>query len=122
MEDRGYQLGNLDATIIAQKPKLSPFKEQIRNNLASLLGAHPSVINLKVSSSMPEVHAAHGWLLVFQVQFQSALRTRCQTLILASILKAASAGLPPFGLLVDECQASGNTCALKTSDVKDMCS
>ncbi|KAK9861305.1 hypothetical protein WJX84_008489 [Apatococcus fuscideae] len=50
MEDRGYQLGNLDATIIAQKPKLSPFKEQIRNNLANLLGAHPSVINLKAKT------------------------------------------------------------------------
>ncbi len=48
MEERGYQLGNLDATIIAQKPKLSPFKEQIRTNLSQLLGAHPSVINLKV--------------------------------------------------------------------------
>ena len=60
MEDRGYQLGNLDATIIAQKPKLSPFKEQIRNNLASLLGAHPSVINLKVSGPLLDLFPMHA--------------------------------------------------------------
>ena len=60
MEDRGYQLGNLDATIIAQKPKLSPFKEQIRNNLASLLGAHPSVINLMVSRPLSGLHLIHA--------------------------------------------------------------
>lgn len=48
MQERGYVLGNLDATIIAQKPKLSPHKENIRNNLCKLLQAHPSVINIKV--------------------------------------------------------------------------
>lgn len=30
MHERGYTLGNIDCTIIAQKPKLSPHKEDIR--------------------------------------------------------------------------------------------
>jgi 2-C-methyl-D-erythritol 2,4-cyclodiphosphate synthase len=50
MADAGYALGNLDATIIAQKPKLSPHKEQIRQNLCTMLGAHPSVINIKAKT------------------------------------------------------------------------
>jgi 2C-methyl-D-erythritol 2,4-cyclodiphosphate synthase len=52
MHEAGYVLGNLDATIIAQKPKLSPHKENIRANLCKLLDAHPSVINIKVRAFM----------------------------------------------------------------------
>ncbi len=48
MRSHGYVLGNLDATIILQRPKLSPHKEKIRANLCRLLDADPSVINIKV--------------------------------------------------------------------------
>ncbi len=48
MHEHGYELGNLDATIILQRPKLSPHKERIRENLCQLLDAHPSTINIKV--------------------------------------------------------------------------
>ncbi|KAK1356441.1 2-C-methyl-D-erythritol 2,4-cyclodiphosphate synthase [Heracleum sosnowskyi] len=50
MHEAGYELGNLDATLILQKPKLSPHKETIRNNLSLLLGADPSVVNLKAKT------------------------------------------------------------------------
>ena len=30
MRERGYNIGNIDCTLIAQKPKLSPHKEDIR--------------------------------------------------------------------------------------------
>lgn len=50
MDEAGYYLGNLDATIIAQKPKLSPHKEGIRANLCEMLNAHPSVINIKAKT------------------------------------------------------------------------
>jgi len=50
MEERGYALGNIDCTIIAQKPKLSPHKEAIRNSVASMLNAHPSVVNIKAKT------------------------------------------------------------------------
>eukprot|EP00775_Hariotina_reticulata_P012795 gene12795-12923_t len=50
MKEAGYTVGNLDATIIAQKPKLSPHKENIRANLCKLLEAHPSVVNIKAKT------------------------------------------------------------------------
>ncbi|RWR89480.1 2-C-methyl-D-erythritol 2,4-cyclodiphosphate synthase, chloroplastic [Cinnamomum micranthum f. kanehirae] len=50
MHEAGYELGNLDATLILQRPKLSPYKESIRANLCELLGADPSVVNLKAKT------------------------------------------------------------------------
>ncbi|KAJ0594398.1 putative 2-C-methyl-D-erythritol 2,4-cyclodiphosphate synthase [Helianthus annuus] len=50
MDEAGYELGNLDATLILQRPKLSPHKEAIRDNLSLLLGADPSVVNLKAKT------------------------------------------------------------------------
>ncbi|KAK9276196.1 hypothetical protein L1049_005727 [Liquidambar formosana] len=50
MHEAGYELGNLDATLILQRPKLSPHKEAIRANLSKLLGADPSVVNLKAKT------------------------------------------------------------------------
>lgn len=35
MRERGYTLGNIDCTLIAQKPKLSPHKEDIRCGVPS---------------------------------------------------------------------------------------
>lgn len=46
MRERGYRVGNIDCTIIAQRPKLSPHKETIRANLCELLGAEPSGAHL----------------------------------------------------------------------------
>ncbi|KAK6158264.1 hypothetical protein DH2020_005578 [Rehmannia glutinosa] len=50
MHEAGYELGNLDATLILQRPKVSPHKEAIRSNLCKLLGADPSVVNLKAKT------------------------------------------------------------------------
>uniref|UniRef100_A0A224XGJ9 2-C-methyl-D-erythritol 2,4-cyclodiphosphate synthase n=1 Tax=Hypericum perforatum TaxID=65561 RepID=A0A224XGJ9_HYPPE len=50
MDEAGYEIGNLDATLILQRPKLSPFKETIRSHLSELLGADPSVVNLKAKT------------------------------------------------------------------------
>ncbi|CAM8879860.1 unnamed protein product [Rhodiola kirilowii] len=50
MHEAGYEMGNLDATLILQRPKLSPHKEKIRANLSELLGADPSVVNLKAKT------------------------------------------------------------------------
>ncbi|GAV76130.1 YgbB domain-containing protein [Cephalotus follicularis] len=50
MHEAGYEIGNLDATLILQRPKLSPLKETIRTNLSKLLGADPSVVNLKAKT------------------------------------------------------------------------
>ncbi|CAL9237520.1 unnamed protein product [Arabidopsis halleri] len=50
MDEAGYEIGNLDATLILQRPKISPHKETIRSNLSKLLGADPSVVNLKAKT------------------------------------------------------------------------
>lgn len=47
MKAAGYAVGNLDVTVILQRPKLSPHKTAVRNNLASLLGCELSQVNVK---------------------------------------------------------------------------
>ena len=43
----GYRLCNLDATVILERPKIGPFKLQMRDNIARVLGVDVSRINLK---------------------------------------------------------------------------
>lgn len=47
MADAGYAVGNMDITVILQRPKLAPHKEAVRRNLAQLLGCGPERINIK---------------------------------------------------------------------------
>jgi 2-C-methyl-D-erythritol 2,4-cyclodiphosphate synthase len=56
--DRGFKLGNADLTIFAQKPKLAPYLERMRSNLANALGAGEKIVNVKASS--PEGLGALG--------------------------------------------------------------
>ena len=44
---RGFALGNLDITVVCERPKLSPHKATMIGNLARLLGCDLSQINLK---------------------------------------------------------------------------
>ena len=48
---RGFAIANVDATIIAQKPRLAPHQKQLRANLAELLGTSLERVNLKVTST-----------------------------------------------------------------------
>lgn len=50
MKRRGLRLGNLDATVILQRPKLGPHKTAIRARLAELLGEPIERINLKAKT------------------------------------------------------------------------
>ena len=50
MADAGYAIGNLDVTLILQRPKIEPHKAAIRSNLAGLLGCDPAVVNLKAKT------------------------------------------------------------------------
>lgn len=47
---RDYCLGNLDCTIIAQRPKLAPYITAIRKSIASLVEADVSQINVKATT------------------------------------------------------------------------
>jgi len=50
MADAGYDLGNLDITVILERPKLGPHKQAMRQNLADLLGCDLSQVNLKAKT------------------------------------------------------------------------
>ena len=45
-----YEIGNMDATIIAQKPKLSPHKAAIKASLCAIMGIHESALNIKAKT------------------------------------------------------------------------
>ncbi|MEH7235979.1 2-C-methyl-D-erythritol 2,4-cyclodiphosphate synthase [Bacillus sp. JJ1562] len=51
VKEKGYKLGNIDCTIIAQKPKMAPYIEQIRERIAQLLEADPSQVNVKATTT-----------------------------------------------------------------------
>ena len=51
MRARGYALGNLDATVIAEQPRLAAHQAAMRARLAQLLGAPESAVNVKVTST-----------------------------------------------------------------------
>lgn len=47
---RGWQVGNVDATILAQRPKLTPYLEQMRENLAARMKAALEQVNVKATT------------------------------------------------------------------------
>lgn len=52
LDERGYRLGNLDATVIAQRPRLAPFLDQMRRNIADAL--HTDIRNVSVKATTEE--------------------------------------------------------------------
>lgn len=51
VEEKGYVLGNVDATIMAQRPKMAPYIEPMRNRIAELLNADASQVNVKATTT-----------------------------------------------------------------------
>ena len=49
--NRGYKLGNLDAVVLAQAPKLSPYRDQMRENLARAMGISPENVGVKATTT-----------------------------------------------------------------------
>ncbi len=47
---QGYRIGNIDVTMIAQKPKLRPYIPQMTENIAKALGTDISRINVKATT------------------------------------------------------------------------
>ncbi len=47
----GHTLGNLDATLVAESPRLGGFLAQMENHIAHVLGAAPERVNVKVTST-----------------------------------------------------------------------
>jgi 2-C-methyl-D-erythritol 2,4-cyclodiphosphate synthase len=51
LEKRGYKINNIDAVIVAQKPKLAPYIEQMVTNIALTLDKDPGWINIKATTT-----------------------------------------------------------------------
>lgn len=51
LEQNGYAIGNVDITIIAQAPKLSPFRKQMIDNLSVDLHISPEEVSLKATTT-----------------------------------------------------------------------
>jgi 2-C-methyl-D-erythritol 2,4-cyclodiphosphate synthase len=46
----GYELENVDVTVLMEQPKLAPHKQQIRTTLAGALGISPARVNIKATT------------------------------------------------------------------------
>lgn len=51
VKSKGYRLGNVDATIIAQKPKMAPHIPSMQNRIAELLEAEVDQVNIKATTT-----------------------------------------------------------------------
>ena len=72
LAEKGYVVGNVDATILAQKPKLAPYIEQMRDNLAARMNVGRGQVNVKATTEerlgftgAEEGIAAHAVALLF---------------------------------------------------------
>jgi 2-C-methyl-D-erythritol 2,4-cyclodiphosphate synthase len=66
-----YRVGNLDVTVLAERPKLKPFKAEMVRTLAGLLAVDPSRVNVKAGTNegcdaigRGEAIAAHAVVLL----------------------------------------------------------
>lgn len=74
IREKGWQIGNIDATVVAQAPRLSPYIQQMRKNIADALELPPDTVSVKATT---EEHlgftgeglgiAAHAVCLLFRV-------------------------------------------------------
>jgi 2-C-methyl-D-erythritol 2,4-cyclodiphosphate synthase len=49
--ERGYTVGNVDSTVVAQAPRLRPHVDAMRANIAADLGCDPSVVSVKATTT-----------------------------------------------------------------------
>ena len=74
MGEKGFSVGNVDATILAQRPRLAPYIPQMRDNLARVMGVGLEYVNVKATTEeglgftgSGEGMAAHAVALIEKV-------------------------------------------------------
>lgn len=50
LKEKGYALGNADCTVIAQRPRLSPYIDEMRQKLADAMGADLDCMSIKATT------------------------------------------------------------------------
>lgn len=73
LADNGYEISNIDSTVIAQAPKLAPHIEQMRANIAASLSITPDKVSVKATTEEKlgftgnkEGIAAHAVCLIYK--------------------------------------------------------
>ena len=51
LENKNFKINNIDATIVAQKPKLAPYIEKMNKNIAEVLNLDISQVNVKATTT-----------------------------------------------------------------------
>jgi len=59
-DSKGYRIGNMDATIVAQRPRLAPHIPQMRANIAAAVGVEVEQINVKATTTEELGFAGRG--------------------------------------------------------------
>jgi 2-C-methyl-D-erythritol 2,4-cyclodiphosphate synthase len=79
IREQGWQIGNIDATILAQKPKLAPHIMQMRQRIAEATGCDITQVSIKATTEeklgftgKEEGIAAHSVVLLYRLPKQSA--------------------------------------------------
>jgi 2-C-methyl-D-erythritol 2,4-cyclodiphosphate synthase len=62
VNNKGYQIGNVDVTLLAQAPKLAPFRETMRENIAADLQLEIDAVSVKFTTTekMGEIGASQA--------------------------------------------------------------
>jgi 2-C-methyl-D-erythritol 2,4-cyclodiphosphate synthase len=50
LSERGWAIGNVDATVVLEQPKLAPYRDAIRTSLAAALGLPEDAVNVKATT------------------------------------------------------------------------
>ncbi len=50
MDENGWTVSNIDATVIAQRPKLAPYLSEMQGNLATIFGVETDRVNVKATT------------------------------------------------------------------------
>ena len=50
LAEQGYAVVNVDATLLAQRPKVAPYKQQMAKNIAAVLGVEAEQVNVKATT------------------------------------------------------------------------
>ncbi len=51
ISDAHYSIGNIDITVIAEKPRLAPFIPQMISNISRILGVSPAAVSIKATTN-----------------------------------------------------------------------
>ncbi len=84
--EKGFRPVNVDATIVAQAPRLAPYLESMRGRLAPVLGLAPEAVNLKATTTekmgftgREEGIAAYAVVLIESVASKPDVQTQTET-------------------------------------------